>query len=40
VKLKEASHKDNVLVHSWSLKLNSLQPRAHHDAQKKTVYKV
>jgi len=28
------------MLQSGSLKLNSLQPTAHHDAQKKTGYRV
>ena len=35
MKLKECYGKDNIKARSGSYKLNSIQPMAHHDAQKK-----
>jgi len=34
------SHKDNITAESWSFKLNSLQPKPHHNARKETSYEV
>jgi len=38
MKLKERHDKDNIKARSGSFKLNSIQPMAHHDAQKKPEY--
>jgi len=38
--IKGSVTQDNTAAQSWSFKLNSLQPKAHHDAQKETGYIV
>ena len=40
MKLKEYYDKDNIKARSESFKLNSIQPLAHHDAQKKPEEKL
>jgi len=40
VKLKECHEKDNIKARFGSFKLNSIQPMAYHDAQKKLEEKL